>query len=98
MHHDQVGFTLGMQRFCNFWNPILVEKAFEKFKIDLIQIPIISTTVGKNPLERMEQSLQSTRESKMQYIGAISKMTKWSWFVPRETIQQHHNQSLCPNE
>ena len=34
----------------NMINSIHVEKAFEKFKIHLIQIPIISTTVGKNPL------------------------------------------------
>ena len=33
---------------------------------------IISTTVGKNPLEELEQPLQSTKESKMQYLGEIS--------------------------
>ena len=32
---------------------------------------IISTTVGKNPLEEMEK--QSKEESKMQYLDAISK-------------------------
>ena len=37
---------------------------------------IISTTVGKNPFEEMEQPLQSTKESKMQYLGAISKMNR----------------------
>ena len=33
-------------------------------------------TVGKNPLEEMEQHSQSTKEYKMQYLGAISKMTE----------------------
>ena len=33
-------------------------------------------TVGKNPLEEMEQPSQSTKEYKMQYLGAISKMTE----------------------
>ena len=35
--------------------------------------------VGKNPLEEME----STKESKMQYLDAISKMTEWSLFVSK---------------
>ena len=37
---------------------------------------IISTTVGRNPLEEMEQPSWSTKESKMQYLGAISKKKK----------------------
>ena len=36
----------------------------------------LSTIVGKNPLEEMEQPSQSTKESKMQYLGAISKTTE----------------------
>ena len=44
--------------------------------VNLIQVTIISTTVGKNPLEEMEQSSQSTEESEMQYLGTISKMTE----------------------
>ena len=39
---------------------------------------IISTTVGKNPLEEMEWLSQSTNESEMQYLGAISKHRKIS--------------------
>ena len=39
------------------------------------QMTTISTAVGKNPLDEMEQSLQSTKESKMQYLGAILKTT-----------------------
>ena len=35
----------------------------------------IPTTAGKNLLEEMGQALQSTKESKMQYLGEMSKMT-----------------------
>ena len=38
---------------------------------NLIQMSIISTTVGKNPLEEMEYPSQSTKESRMQYLGAV---------------------------
>ena len=38
---------------------------------NLIQTIIISTTVGKNPLEEMEYPSQSTKESRMQYLGAV---------------------------
>ena len=34
---------------------------------------IISTTVGKNPLEEMEKPSWSTEEFKRQYLGATSK-------------------------
>ena len=44
--------------------------------VNLIQMTIVSTTVGKNPLEEMEQPSQSTKESKMQYLGETSKMTE----------------------
>ena len=36
----------------------------------------LSITMGKNPLEEMEQPSQSTKESEMQYLDAISKMTE----------------------
>ena len=36
---------------------------------------------GKNPLEEMDWSSYSPKEYEMQYIGAVSKMTEWSWFV-----------------
>ena len=39
---------------------------------------IISTTAGRNPSEEMELPLRSTKESKMQYMNAISKTTEWS--------------------
>ena len=34
------------------------------------------TTVGRNPLEEMEYPSWSTKESKMQYLDAISKTTE----------------------
>ena len=39
---------------------------------------ITSTTVGNNPLEETEEPSQSTKESEMQYLGAISKLTESS--------------------
>ena len=44
--------------------------------VNLIRMTIISTTAGKNPLEEMEQPSQSTEESEMQFLGAISKRTE----------------------
>ena len=41
---------------------------------------IISTTVGKNSLEEMEEPSLSARESKMQYLDAMSKTKEWSLF------------------
>ena len=41
--------------------------------MNLTQMTIISTTAGKNSLEEMEPS-QSTKESRIQYLGAISKI------------------------
>ena len=37
---------------------------------------IISTTVGRNPLEEMEWPSWSTKESEMQYLDAISEITE----------------------
>ena len=44
---------------------------------------IISTTVGRNPVEEMEQPSWSTKESEMQYLDAVSKTTEWSLFVSK---------------
>ena len=43
---------------------------------NLTQMTIISTTVGRNPLEEMEWPLWSTKEFKMQYLDAISETTE----------------------
>ena len=39
---------------------------------------IISTIAGRNPLEEVEKPSWSTKEFKMQYLVATSKMTEWS--------------------
>ena len=44
--------------------------------VNLTQITIISTTAGRNPSEEMEWPSWSTKESKMQYLDSISKMTE----------------------
>ena len=44
--------------------------------VNLIQMTVISTTVGKNPLEEMKQPSESTNEFEMEYLDAISKMTE----------------------
>ena len=43
---------------------------------ELTQMTIISTTVGRNPSEEMEWPSWSTKESEIQYLDAISKMTE----------------------
>ena len=55
--------------------------------MNLTQMTIISTTVGKNPLEEMEQPSQPTKEPEMQYLGTNSKMTDDLELFPRQTIQ-----------
>ena len=44
--------------------------------MNLTQMVIISTTVGKNPLEEMEYPSQSTKESEMQYLDTVLKTTE----------------------
>ena len=78
------------------WFNNLNNHGWKNIKIcNLTQMTIISTTVGRNPLEEMELPLWSTKESEIQYLDAISKMTEWSLF-PRQIIQYHSNTSLCP--
>ena len=43
---------------------------------NLTRMTIISTTAGRNPSEEMEWPSWSTKESEMQYLDAISKMTE----------------------
>ena len=56
----------------------------------MTQITTVSTTVGKNPLEEMKQSL---KESEMQYLRAVSNDLS---LFPRQTIQHHSNLNLSP--
>ena len=51
--------------------------------VNLAQMTIISTTVGRNPSEEMEWPSWSTKESEMQYLDAISKTTELSLFVSK---------------
>ena len=44
--------------------------------MNLYQMTITSTTVGKIPLEEMEQPTWLTEESEIQYLGADSKITE----------------------
>ena len=59
-------------------------------------ISIVSTTVGKNTLEEIEQPTQSTKESEMQYFSA--KQQNDLCLSPRQTIQYHGNPRPCPNQ
>ena len=43
--------------------------------MNVIQMTLMSTTLGKNPLKEMG-SPHSQQESKMQYFDVISKMTE----------------------
>ena len=44
--------------------------------VNLTQMTIISTTVGRNATEEMEWPSWSTKQSEMQYLDAISKTTE----------------------
>ena len=44
--------------------------------VDLTQMTIISTIVGRNSSKEMEWPSWSTKESEMQYLDAISKKTE----------------------
>ena len=63
---------------------------------------IISTIVGKNPLEETEEPSWSTKESEMQYLSAIPKTTEWSvCFLGKTlnfTVIQVYVQPIMPKE
>ena len=50
--------------------------------LNLIQVAIISTT-GQESLRRNAVAITVNKESKMEYLDAISKMTEWSLFVSK---------------
>ena len=52
-------------------------------RVNLTQMTILSTIVGRNLLEEMEKPSWSTKESEMQYLDAVSKMTEWSLLVSK---------------
>ena len=65
--------------------------------MNLTQMTIISTTVGKNPLEEMAQPSQSTKESEVQYLDAISKMTERSVCIQGKPLNITLIQAQAPN-
>ena len=64
--------------------------------MNLTQVTIISTTVGKNPLEEMEEPSWSTKKSEIQYLDAVSKRTEWSLFVSKENHSISLIQAYAP--
>ena len=44
--------------------------------VNLTQMTILSTTAGRNPSGEMEYPSWSTKQSEMQYLDAVSKMTE----------------------
>ena len=51
---------------------------------------------GQESLRRNGVALIVTKESEMQYLGAISKMKEWPLFVSRQTVQDHSIQVYIP--
>ena len=52
-----------------------------------------STIVGKNPQKKWS-SPHNQQESKMQYLGATTKVAEDLGSFPRQTIQRHSNSNL----
>ena len=50
---------------------------------NLLLMTIVSTNLGKNPFKEMGEPLESTNDSEMQYLCAISKMTEWICFISK---------------
>jgi len=53
-----------------------VSRAEKSYETNRAFINKYHTLVGKDPLEGMEQLSQSTKKSKIQYLGVTSKMTE----------------------
>ena len=65
--------------------------------MNLAQTTIISTTVGKNPWED-DVCLIVNRRFQNTVLGCNLKNDKMISLFPRQTIEYHSNQSLCPNQ
>ena len=59
---------------------------------------IISTTVGKNPLEEWSSHHSQQRGPKCSTWMQSQKRQNDLCLFPRQTIQYHGNPSLCPNQ
>ena len=65
---------------------------------NLIQMTIISTTVGKNPLEKWSSPQSQQKSPKCSTWMQSQKRQNDLCLFPRQTIQYHSNPSLCPNQ
>ena len=61
------------------------------------QITIISTTVGKNPLEEWSSHHNQQKSLKCSTLMKSQKQQNYLCSFPRQTIQYHSNPSLCPS-
>ena len=64
--------------------------------MNLIQMTIIATTVGKNPLEEMSSLHCQQKGPKYSTWAQSQKQQNDLCSFPRQTIQYHSNPSLCP--
>ena len=62
------------------------------------QMTIISTTVGRNPLEEIECHHGQQKSPKCSTWMQSQKRQNDLCLFPRQTIQYHSNPSLCPNQ
>ena len=68
-------------------------------KVNLIQKTIVSTTVGKNPLESKKWSSPHSQQ-KSPKCSTLVQSQKQQYdlsLFPRQTSQHHSSPSLCPN-
>ena len=65
---------------------------------DLTQMTIISTIVGRNPLEEMSSHHGQQKSPKCSTWMQSQKRQNDLCSFPRQTIQYHGNPSLCPNQ
>ena len=66
--------------------------------VNLTQMTIISTTVGKNPLEEMEYPHSQQKSLKNSTWMQSQKQQNNLCSFPRQTIQYLGHPSLCPNQ
>ena len=65
--------------------------------VNLTQITIISTTVGKKPLKEGVAISQQKSPKCSTWMQSQKRQNDLCSF-PRQTIQYHSNQSLCPDQ
>ena len=53
---------------------------------------------GQEPLRRNGVALMVIKESEMPYLGAISKRTEYLCLFPSQTVHNHSNPSLRPDQ